>query len=103
MHHLHKVGWMEKLLRWSESEQGGDAVTDKGRTRRNRDDDGFKIPRPTLMIGSYAEPIRPNNPPSGPSQAEIENQPLVDAAMAVRDPWANDEPPPLYSNRAIGK
>jgi hypothetical protein len=95
LQHLPKVGWLERLRRWSERERGDDVVSRNG----HGSDDGFEIPKPTHMVGSYTEPIQWNQPPSGPSQAEIDNRALIDEAMAIEDPWADDEPPPLYSRR----
>jgi len=101
VHGLQKLRWLGKLWR-AMAEQGGEAVSENGRngTAGIPIPHGFKIPRPTHMAGAYTEPIVPNEPPSGPTQDEIENRPFLDAAMAVKHPWADEEPPPLYSRRS---
>lgn len=99
---LRKVRWLGRLRRWSEREQGGDAVSYSGNEERGDDPGRFDVPEPTRVFGAYAEALQPNQPPAGPSQAEIDNRPLIEAAMAVKDPWAG-ETPPLYSSRATRK
>lgn len=61
--------------------------------------DEIEIPEPTRVSGGYAEGRVFNKNPAGPTRAEIEDRALVDAARAVKDPWAGDTPPPLYSSR----
>jgi hypothetical protein len=61
----------------------------------NRVDDAFEMPEPTYAFGAMW-PIVLNPHPEGPSQAEIEDRSLVDAAMAIKNPWAGN-PPSLYS------
>lgn len=112
---LHPVGWLGKLLRWSETKaedkQGGDGMSnghgDGDSASKNRAPDSFQIPTPTIIFGSSPagpfEPFRSNQPPAGPSQAELENRPLIYEAMAIDDPWADKEPPPLYSRRPTRK
>jgi len=58
----------------------------------------FDVPEPDYVFGSYAGHIIMNVRPAGPSDAEIKNRALLDAASAIKDPWAGPTPP-LYSSR----
>ena len=62
------------------------------------DDDGFEMPEPTYAFGAIG-PFDPPGPPSTPSRAEIKDRPLIEEAMAIKNPWADTDPPP--SSRCV--
>lgn len=72
----------------------------KGRKRDDDDDDRFEMPKPTYAFGAIGPFDPPSVPSPGPTRAEIEDRQLVREAMAIVDPWADTESPPLYSRRA---
>lgn len=51
----------------------------------------FEMPKPTYAFGPMG-PFDPDDGRSGPSRAEIEDRPLVEAAMRIEDPWAEPRP-----------
>jgi hypothetical protein len=57
----------------------------------------YDIGEPSRTFGAVGPDPFPA-PPSGPSQAAIEDRPLVKAAAAVKDPFGG-KTPPLYSRR----
>jgi|HubBroStandDraft_3_1064219.scaffolds.fasta_scaffold03608_4 hypothetical protein len=81
------------------SEEGDDSRTDgRDTSEETREDDGFEMPEPTRTFGPVGPPD-PTSYRSVPSRADLEDRSLVEAAMAIKDPWGGDTPP-LYSPRS---
>ena len=84
---------MERLLRFIQAKQGGNAVNGNGRGNEQETRAFIDVPEPSAVFGSYAgRIILDANPPKGPSPMEIRNRPLLDAAAEVQDPWADSSP-----------
>jgi hypothetical protein len=102
---LLQVKWVARLRRLSKGVKGDDGVSNRhgsgSDAGKHLDDDGFEMPEPTYAFGAIG-PFEPTGHPSVPSRAEIEDRPLLEAAMAIKDPWADTEAPPLYSRRVAG-
>jgi hypothetical protein len=107
--------WISKVLKNRTGRQGlstiemdalagGDAaaaepVEQPRRKRRTAQDEPLpKMPRITRGYGAGLTPLVYSEKPAGASEAEIEDRELVDAAMAIKDPWKGDTPP-LFSPR----
>lgn len=56
----------------------------------------FKKPEPSRTFGPVGPPDPRSRRPRGYSRHEIEDQQVIDRAMAIEDPWAGEKPP-LYS------
>jgi len=71
-----------------------------GKRRAAQDEPLPKIPRITYGFGAGLGPSIPSTYRVGPSRDELVNEPLVEQAMSLPEPAADDAPPPLYSPRA---
>jgi hypothetical protein len=49
--------------------------------------EGIEVPPPTYAFGAMG-PLDFNQYPVGPSQAQLDAEPIIEQAMSVSDPWA---------------
>jgi hypothetical protein len=49
--------------------------------------EGIEVPPPTYAFGAMG-PLDFNQYPVGPSQAQLDAEPIIEQAMNVSDPWA---------------